>query len=346
MKIKQLYTTAIYEFGKRQNQEDTLFPVAGAATEDSRLFLVCDGMGGHEKGEVASQLVAETIATFMTAAQDRDEPAEHLVQQAVEAAFRQLDVAGADSQESKKMGTTLTMTYFHRGGCLMAYIGDSRIYHVRPSEHRILYKSRDHSLVYELFLAEEIAFEEMATHPKKNVITRAMMPGMDEPPMASIAQTTDIRAGDLFYLCSDGMLEQMSDEELLAVLCADSSLDEKKAILIEATKNNADNHSAYLIQVGQVEREEGDEDFPNDEQETRCNALRYEKKRPSSEPPSIQSTSSDSLSMPREVKHSASPQPCPVKPSSPMTKKMVAFFLFLFVLAFIIFLLFKLLDIL
>ena len=335
MKIKQLYTTAIYEFGKRQNQEDTLFPVAGAATEDSRLFMVCDGMGGHEKGEVASQLVAETIAAHIAAGQGQEEDAALLVQQAVEAAFRQLDVAGADSQESKKMGTTLTMTYFHRGGCLMAYIGDSRIYHVRPSERRILYKSRDHSLVYELFLAEEITFEEMQTHPKKNVITRAMMPGMEERPTASIAQTTDIRQGDIFYLCSDGMLEQMSDEELLSVLCADSSLDEKKAVLIEATKDNADNHSAYLIQVGQVEREEGDEDFHNDEQETRCNALRYEPKGDAPQP------------LPVEEVCSVAPLPSPsAKSSSPMMKKGLPLFLFLFALAFIILFILKLLDIL
>lgn len=335
MKIERLHPIAIQEYGKRQNQEDSLFPVAGAATEDSRLFLVCDGMGGHEKGEVASQLVAETIATFMTAAQDRDEPAEHLVQQAVEAAFRQLDVAGADSQESKKMGTTLTLAYFHPGGCLMAHIGDSRIYHVRPSERRILYKSRDHSLVYELFLAEEITFEEMQTHPKKNVITRAMMPGMEERPTASIAQTTDIRQGDIFYLCSDGMLEQMTDGELLSVLCADSSLDEKRAILIEATKDNADNHSAYLIQVGQVEREAGDESFPNDEQTARCNALRYEPKGDAPQP------------LPVEEVCSVAPLPSPsAKPSSPMMKKGLPLFLFLFALAFIILFILKLLDIL
>lgn len=70
---------------------------------------------------------------------------------------------------------------------------------------------------------------------------------------------TDIKAGDIFYMCSDGMLEQMGDEELVDVLCYDMSWDEKREQLIELTKDNKDNHSAYIISITEVVKEEGDE---------------------------------------------------------------------------------------
>ena len=77
------------------------------------------------------------------------------------------------------MGTTLTLLYFACNGVTAAHIGDSRIYHIRPNVG-LLYQSRDHSLVYDLFQAGEISYEEMATFPQKNVITRAMSPGEEK----------------------------------------------------------------------------------------------------------------------------------------------------------------------
>ena len=159
----------------------------------------------------------------------------------------------------------------------MAHIGDSRIYHIRPCERRILYKSRDHSLVYDLFMAGEIKQEEMDAYPRKNVITRAVMPGLERQPKADIVHCTDILPGDIFILCSDGILEQMSDRALVALLASGLTDEEICQRLIEVTKDNKDNHSAWLVRVDRVEPEAGDESLLHDEDKARSNALLWEK---------------------------------------------------------------------
>ena len=198
-----------------------------------------------------------------------------LLQDAIDEVFRQSNAF--DDGTVKRMGTTLTLLCLHQGGATMAHIGDSRIYHIRPNERRILYKSRDHSLVYDLFMAGEIKQEEMDAYPRKNVITRAVMPGLERQPKADIVHTTDILSGDFFILCSDGILEQMSDRALVALLASGMTDAEIRQRLIEVTKDNKDNHSAWLVRVDRVEPEAGDESLLHDEDKARSNALLWEK---------------------------------------------------------------------
>ena len=278
MKIKLFPPQAIHEMGQRDNQEDAIYPLKGKAKADDKLFLVCDGMGGHAKGEVASRTVAATIATFLKKNLDtsKDILTNELLMQAIEEAYKALDVR--DDGSFKKMGTTLTLVSFHKGGATVAHIGDSRIYHLRPSTGEILYKSRDHSLVYELYQAGELSYREMKTSPQKNVITRAMMPGEDSRTRADIVHIADIKPGDYFYHCSDGMLEEMDDEDLMKIFCSDDSDQLKASKLVAATTGSKDNHSAYLIKVASVEPEPGDDAFPNDEATALCNAVNIERK--------------------------------------------------------------------
>lgn len=272
MNYKLYKPLAIHELGQRQNQEDNIYPVMDKATADDRLFIVCDGMGGHEKGEVASDLVCQSFHRWFAEHLPVGEPlSDEQFREALDYVYSQLD--HADDGAVKKMGTTLTFLCLHRDGCTMAHIGDSRIYHVRPSEGAVLYQSRDHSLVFELFQAGEITYDEMRTSPQKNIITRAMQPGEDNRVRADIVHTTDIRPGDYFYLCTDGMLEEMENDELVSILSTDISDEEKRQRLILATADNKDNHSAYLIHIKDVIREEGDEAKPNDEATSRCNAI-------------------------------------------------------------------------
>lgn len=275
MKIDILSPMGINELGSRQNQEDSLFPPAGATTANNRLFLVCDGMGGHDHGEVASQLVCEVLPDYLYKHWTPSEVlTDDVLQDALDEVFRRINAL--DDGSTKQMGTTLTLLALHRGGVTMAHIGDSRIYHLRPAEKRILYKTRDHSLAYDLFLSGEITLEEMKHYNKKNVITRVIMPGMERQSKMDIAHTTDIQPGDYFLLCSDGLLERMSDRQLLALLCANKSDETKRNQLVTDTQQNADNHSAWLIQIKSVISEENDEQLKNDEATVRCNAMFYE----------------------------------------------------------------------
>jgi len=264
MKYKILPPQAIHEIGQRSNQEDTIFPSVNDVSAESRLFMVCDGMGGHESGEVASSTVCQAISEYMSANINTDEIfTEEMFRDVLAHAYERLNEK--DNGEEKKMGTTLTFVYFHRGGCMAAHIGDSRIYHIRPSKNEILYRSRDHSLVYDLFEAGEISEEEMRTSPQKNIITRCMMPGQEEPSKADIVNIRDVRPDDYFFLCSDGMLENMSDAELLSIISDQNETDEMKvATLKKYTSANKDNHSAWLIHIDEVTKELIDEQLGND----------------------------------------------------------------------------------
>lgn len=264
MKIEIYPPLCIHELGQRANQEDAI------AQWDNRLFVLCDGMGGHEKGEVASQTVCQSLVKWFEGNIKDDFFSDDQLREATEYAYTELDKF--DDNSLRKMGTTLTLLYIYNSGVIAAHIGDSRIYHIRPNE-TILYQSRDHSLVFDLFQAGEIIYEEMATHPQKNIITRAMSPGKDNRHRPDIIHITDIKPDDYFYMCSDGMLEQMTNDELLSLLSANTSDEDKQKRLTELTANNQDNHSTWLIRIKNVVCEEGDEQLVNEEPTSRCNAI-------------------------------------------------------------------------
>lgn len=242
---------SMLEQGQRENQEDSLYPPFTGAPSDSSLFILCDGMGGHAAGEVASQTVCDVMSQYV-AAHPREDGlfGETDFYAALDAAYSALDAK--DTEEVKKMGTTLTFVKFHSGGCFTAHIGDSRIYHIRPSEGRILHVTRDHSLVNDLVRLGELTPEEAKTSRQKNVITRAVQPHQDQHTKADCLDITDLAVGDYFYMCSDGMLEHSEDEEIVNILSLPRPDEDKIAILRGATKDNKDNHSAHLIRIADI----------------------------------------------------------------------------------------------
>ena len=257
MKLQIFHPQAIHELGNRENQEDAIYPEACTANTESRVFVVCDGMGGLEKGEVASDAVCKTLGRvaetiLQTTGTFTDDDFEHCLS----AAFDALDAADAEGTSS--MGTTMTFLCIHDGGCLVSHIGDSRIYHLRPSmgpQRGVLFRSRDHSLVQQMYEAGDICYNDMATSSKKNIILKAMQPHQEERTRPSFAHIATVWPGDYFLLCTDGMLEKMDDEQLMALLGDTTlTLEQKTQQLIELTGGNSDNHSAYLIQVEKVQR--------------------------------------------------------------------------------------------
>ena len=297
MKFEIYCPLCIHELGKRDNQEDTIYPSQGEASEADRVFVLCDGMGGAEHGEVASSTVAATIASGLERLQAHgDMTPRQMLKTALNDAYDALDARNASEEKTsaKTMGTTLCVLILHDGGALMAHIGDSRIYHVRPSSRSILTKTRDHSMVSDMIELGEITPEQAKSVNYRNIITRVMQPNTDRDP-SQIDETTDVQAGDYFYLCSDGMLEQMDDEQLLEILCASDLTDQQKRdTLRQATADNKDNHSAILIHIKSVEGEpviydeEGDE--ATDEVESFTDAITSQETRPT--PQALPSASS------------------------------------------------------
>ena len=269
MNYKLYHPQAIHELGRRQNQEDAIYPLPNQVNCDHRVFVVCDGMGGLDKGEVASEAVCKTLGRVAetilhTLGTFTDDDLAHCMS----AAYEALDAADTDNEAT--MGTTMTFLCFHEQGCLVAHIGDSRIYHLRPSlgaQRGVLFRSRDHSLVHQLYEMGEISYNDMAKYPKKNIILKGMQPHQVERTRASLAHIADIKPGDYFYMCTDGMLEQMEDERLMEIISDPTMTDELKAqCLIDETSNNSDNHTAWLIHVENVVKNpENDKDLPDDE---------------------------------------------------------------------------------
>ena len=248
MKLGMPY--ALNEIGGRSNQEDSIFPVKGEANESTRLFLVCDGMGGHENGEVASGLVCSTFGKLL-ANVDHEGFTVEMFLDALNEAYDALDREDPDPQSMRKMGTTLTFLHLNDHEVVVAHMGDSRVYHVRPSEQNaIIYQSSDHSLVNELVRAEIITPEEALTHPRRNVITRAMQPKLDPRHKADVRTFNDVQAGDYFFLCSDGVLESVSNDALVEILRRDVADVEKiEAVKALCAASSRDNFSAYLVPV-------------------------------------------------------------------------------------------------
>lgn len=239
--------------GQKANQEDSLYPLEGQALDSGRVFMVCDGMGGHEKGEVASACVAETIGNATDHHPDYSvEQMKQCFEEALQMAYHNLDELD-DTESYKKMGTTLTFIAFCTDGVLVAHIGDSRVYHLRPSKG-ILFHTRDHSLVNDLIAAGELKPEEARTFPQRNVITRAVQPHQEYPARASYKVLTDIRQGDLFFLCCDGVLEQIEDDELARILLQDAPLGDRVGYIENVCKerNTRDNNTCYLLEVADV----------------------------------------------------------------------------------------------
>lgn len=273
MKITIKQPLSFSEIGLKDNQEDFLWPLPNAVTVTDRVFLMCDGMGGHDNGELASKTAATALGKYLTSHPSPDGiVTKAMFEQALAYGYDELDKV--DNGAVKKMGTTMTCLVLHRGGALVAHIGDSRVYHIRPSladEHGrsgIIYQSADHSLVNDLLRSGEITEEEAADFPQKNVITRAMQPHLERRYKADILNIDDVQAGDYFFLCCDGVLEQLTNDTLGEILKNQTLDDNAKINAIKKVCDGKthDNYTCWLIPVLDVQKEETDVAQDDEEQ--------------------------------------------------------------------------------
>ena len=254
IKLNQAYS--FHQKGQRDYQEDSRFPDADAPDLSQHFFVVCDGVGGCDKGEVASKTVCESFGSSMKHFDYSQDFTNADFSRVLDAAYNALDAKVNDS--NREMATTLTFVCFHGGGCTMAHIGDSRIYHIRPDEG-ILYRSDDHSVVNNLVHNGMLSPEQALNHPQSNVITR-YMESVDSDQnrcMATVMRTVDVADGDYFFLCTDGVLHQVTDEELVDILSSDESDKVKMQQIAKMSEDSEDNNTAYLVSVAQVVADAG-----------------------------------------------------------------------------------------
>jgi protein phosphatase len=233
--------------GKRANNEDFIYPLSELASSEQRLFLVCDGVGGAEKGEIASALACESFQTYFNTFLESDLPDEDFINKATQYTESCFDEYVDSHPEATGMATTMTLLYIGTSGVVVAHVGDSRIYHFRKNE--ILFQTEDHSLVNSLVKLGKITKEEVETYPSRNVITRAIE-GSLNPTIADINVIRDIEAGDTFLMCSDGVVEHLSDKELCNIFLWNRNAESIKDALVEhCSEKSNDNFSFYVIPV-------------------------------------------------------------------------------------------------
>lgn len=251
-----ILTTSFSKPGKRENNEDAVYPYpnSGPAAVEG-LFIVCDGVGGANKGEVASHITVNSIVDYFAsqvAATDAH-PAEN-INAAVTIAGKAMARHRAQHAESEGMATTLAMLRIAENMAIIAHVGDSRVYHIRNG--KIVSRTKDHSLVQELVDGQFITEEQAKSHPKRNVITRAISEDSDVV-RADTTLIRDIYDNDCFFLCSDGILESMSDEmigELFTYERLQNGVlwDIEREIDDICSISSNDNYSAVIVHVKDI----------------------------------------------------------------------------------------------
>jgi PPM family protein phosphatase len=220
------------------------------ANEDSMLarsplFVVADGMGGAQAGEVASRLAVEP---FLDGLQDTND-AEGALAQYAHAANVSIHERSQASAEHAGMGTTLTAVYVGAEEVAIAHVGDSRAYCLRDGE--LLRLTDDHSLVDELIRQGKLTPEEAIEHPQRSVITRALGP---EPEVEIDTRSYRARDEDVYLLCSDGLTTMVPDAQLVEILLGHPRLRDAGEALIAAANEagGRDNITVLLVRVEEV----------------------------------------------------------------------------------------------
>ena len=225
---------------QRQGNEDNFFVRAP-------LFVVADGMGGAQAGEVASEMA---VKEFDSGLPDDASPADGLVE-IIERANRAIHDRSRAEHQKTGMGTTVTAAYVGERTVTVAHVGDSRCYLVRDGELTRL--TEDHSLVGELVRRGKLTEQQAESHPQRSVITRALGP---EPSVQVDVEEYDARGGDLFLVCSDGLTSMVHEDGLrpLLVSSGQRSLDELGPELIAAANKagGRDNITVILFRLEEV----------------------------------------------------------------------------------------------
>jgi len=230
---------------QRSENEDSLFVRAP-------IFVVADGMGGAQAGEVASKAAADAF--------DRDlpeGPPESFLRETIESANRRIhDLAHADPSRAG-MGTTITAAIVdaQKEEVGIGHVGDSRAYRLRRG--RLERLTRDHSLVEEMRRKGQITDAQAEDHPQRSIITRALGP---EPEVEVDLQTVPAAPGDVFLLCSDGLTTMVSEERIAAILETTASMREAVRTLIDEANaaGGRDNITALAFRLADAAAPHGE----------------------------------------------------------------------------------------
>lgn len=232
-----MHVSALSDVGlTRKNNEDSFFVCA------PHLFIVADGMGGHEAGEVASRMAVAAIQEYVF--NHKQDTIEDLLKEAIREANRRIFAEAAERSGCQGMGTTVSAAYIKNNVLYWGHVGDSRIYLIREGTGRLL--TEDHSLVWQLMKQGELSEEEASSHPRRNVLIRAV--GTESEAEIDVGKAA-LMPGDQIVLCTDGLTNLLAGEEIadLATRSADPDETVKQLINLAKDRGGFDNITVILI---------------------------------------------------------------------------------------------------
>jgi PPM family protein phosphatase len=225
------------------------FGAASLAKQDLT-FAVCDGMGGAKAGEYASQIAVEKITTllpraFHQSASGLNAGFTDVLTELFEQVHRALVYLGHSYEECQGMQTTMSLCWFTPGWMYFGHIGDSRIYRLPKRKNELQQLTQDDTYVGWLFRNGKISEYEARTHPRRNVLQRALGGENQyvEPQVGAVA----LERGDTFLLCTDGLMEGIYSHQVMDIVREDGSA--QKLVEVSVNHSGRDNTTAMVVQV-------------------------------------------------------------------------------------------------
>jgi PPM family protein phosphatase len=265
-KIASLKWSGCSDIGRvRKNNEDSFLGLRFDAREIFRLgkfgeasleptdftFAVCDGIGGAKAGEYASQIAVEKITTllpraFQQSASGLNAGFTDVLAELFAQIHRALVYLGGSYEECHGMQTTMSLCWFTPGWMYFGHIGDSRIYHLPKKGKEIKQLTHDDTYVGWLFRNGNLSEYEARTHPRRNVLQRAL--GGENQFIEPQAGAVACERGDVFLLCTDGLVDGLFDGQLVEILRADDH-SAQKLVAASVLNSGRDNTTALVVQV-------------------------------------------------------------------------------------------------
>lgn len=235
-------TFSITDIGQRREMnQDYVYTSEKPVGNLPNLFIVADGMGGHNAGDYASKYTVETIVDVASKSKLTEPIA--ILDEAIQTANRMLIDRANENPQMKGMGTTVVALTILDSHLVIANVGDSRLYVVNQEIQQI---TRDHSLVEEMVRLGELDKEIAREHPDKNIITRAI---------GAVAEVdidffeVDVEQGDCILMCSDGLTNMIEDEDIRAIIMSQRDVAEQAEKLVDTANRNGGRDNITVIVI-------------------------------------------------------------------------------------------------
>jgi protein phosphatase len=215
-------------------------------TDEYKLFIVADGMGGHNAGEIASKLATEIILEYIKDNWNTFKE-DCILENAIKASNKKVLSVSNKDEEFKGMGTTIAACLITESHIYVANVGDSACFMLE--EQKLIKVTKDHSLVQELLDSGSITEEEASTHPRKNIITRAV--GAYEEVMVDIFKLPKVMKNK-YLLCSDGLLNEVTNDEIEDILNNYDNEEAAKQLVTLANEREGRDNITVLVFGGEL----------------------------------------------------------------------------------------------